>query len=34
MEWEGIKESGCPGSSERNRLKEKGGLISWRANEE
>ena len=26
MMWEGIKESGCPGSSERNCLKEKGGL--------
>ena len=26
MKWEGIKESGCPGSSERNCLKEKGGL--------
>jgi len=34
MKWEGIKESGCPGSSERNFLKKREDSSSWRANEE
>lgn len=28
MKWEGIKEGGCPGSSERNCFKEEGGVIT------